>query len=406
MINPDEKLNGNNSSSTSTATTKQPRRRLGQSGKVSSTPATKRLRATPKSTKPSKSPLVQGERDNSTTSQPILTNDIPVAMYDTQTWQNQSDVEMVSNHLYEQDLYSTSVNTPTTNSSINSVGCIPSAYPYDDVPTNYNTNGSSTNTNTNDYGYHHSHHYHHSHPQTLYQPHHSSNYDLNSNNGYYISQQQQQRVVLNDHASNPCPISIDTYHPTANNSYSLGQQTAIDPNDEQSYLRVHSTSSHSSTASLSPPTLSTNNNLVPSSSSGSSSSNYSHSHKSSTSGGYLHPTTNGTLTLYSHHHQPHIAHLSHSHPSEVATFRQLNIHHDDIENDDDEDDLLTLVHHHELLDDRQALPSFYSNAIEQRPQINSHHLIHSNNDGSTSILRTVLHRPIVGKLIRMIFSRS
>ena len=176
---------------------------------------------------------------------------------------------------------------------------------------------------------------------------------------------------------------MDPYHTNNAITYPLPQQQQpIDPNDDQHiYLRVHSTSSHSSSASLSPPIITTNNNLTSSSSSASSSSSYSYPHKnpiSSSSGGYLHPNANGTLTLYSHHHQHH---------SDLEALLHLNAM--DEEEDDDDDDLLTLVHHHDgMIDDHQQLSSSFP--------LNNHQLF-SHNEPPTSILRTVLKRPIVGK---------
>lgn len=320
------------------------------------------------------------DQHQTSATQQVQPSDISAAsVYEAQQWASQLETDNAANHLYEQELYSTSVNTPTANSNPN----IQSTYSYDDVATNYVGNTSSNNNNnTGDYSYHHPHHFHPHHSHTLYQHHHGSNYDTGSTSGYY-----HQQPVLNDHHSNPCSLPLDTYHPNNPGTYSL-QQQQIDPNDEHIYLHVHSTSSHSSSASLSPPTLTTNNNLLPSSSSGSSSSNYTHPHKSSSSGSYLHPTSNGTLTLYSHHHQ-HLSHHPHSHHPDIETLLQFNTEDDDI---DDDDDLTTLVHHHHgMIDDQQQLSSFFPN--------NNHnnHQLHSHNDTSTSILRTVLKRPIVGK---------
>ncbi|CAF1065868.1 unnamed protein product [Adineta steineri] len=393
MINPDDKSTCGSGSLSSPTSIKQPRRRLGQGAKsasLSSPIPPKRLRG-PRNTKATRAltaaqrseqqqQLQQQQHQNSGIQQ-LQSSDMSAAsVYEVQQWQSQLDTDNTNNHLYEQDLYAASVNTPTTNSNGNSTACIQSTYSYDDVATNYLGNTSSTNNNnTGDYSYHHPHHFH-SHPHhshTLYQHHHGSNYDTGATSGYYC-----QQSVLNDHHSNPCSLPLDTYHTNNPGNYSLQQQQQqqqIDPNDEQIYLRVHSISSHSSTSSLSPPTLTTNNNLLPSSSSGSNSSNYTHPHKTSSSGGYLHPTSNETLTLYSHHHQ----HLSHH--SDIEPLLDLNTHDDDI---DDDDDLSTLVHHHHgMIEDQQQLSSFFPN--------NHNHQVHSHNDTSNSLLRTVLNRPIV-----------
>ncbi len=401
MINPDDKSTTGNDASSSSTGIKQPRRRLGQGAKtlsLSSTIATpKRLRA-PRSTKASRALITtqqleqqqqQQQQHQSSATQQIQPPDMSVtSVYEAQQWASQLEVDNATNHLYEQELYSTSVNTPTTNNNGNSTACIQSTYPYDDVTNNYIGN-TSTNNNTGDYSYHHQqHHFHpHSHPHhshTLYQHHHGSNYDTGSTSGYY-----HQQPVLNNHHSNPCSLPIDTYHTNNPGTYSLQQQ--IDPNDEQIYLHVHSTSSHSSSASLSPPTLTTNTNLLPSSSSGSSSSTYTHSHKSSSSGGYIHPVSNGTLTLYSHHHQ-HLSRHPQTHHPDIETLLQLNTEDNDI---DDDDDLSTLVHHHGMIDDQQQLSSFFPH---------NNHQLHSHNDASTSILRTVLKRPIVGKYFKFNFN--
>jgi hypothetical protein len=360
----------------------------------------KRLR-TPRSTKASRALTSTQQLEQQhppSVSQQIQPPDMSVgSVYEAQPWASQLQPDNPANHLYEQELYSTSVNTPTTNSNGNSTACIQSTYSYDDVTTNYIGNTSSNNNNnTGDYSYHHQHHFHpHSHhSHTLYQHHHGSNYDTGSTSGYY----HQQQPVLNDHHSNRHSLPIDTYHRTNPGTYSLQQQQQqIDPNDEQIYLRVHSTSSHSSSASLSPPTLTTNNNLLPSSTSGSSSSNYTHPHKTSSSGGYLHPTSNGTLTLYSHHHHQHLSRHPHIHHPDIETLLQLNTEDDDI--DDDDDDLSTLVHHHGMIDDQQQLSSFF-------PNNNHNHQIHSHNDASTSILRTVLKRPIVGMFSNLNFNSN
>ncbi|CAF4381307.1 unnamed protein product, partial [Rotaria sp. Silwood2] len=385
MINPDDKSISGNGTSPSTGI-KQPRRRLGQGTKSSSVPSTttKRLR-TPRATKASRALITaqQLEQQHQTSvPQQIQPPDMSTAsVYEAQQWTSQLEADNGNDHLYEQELYSTTVSTPATNSNGNSTGCIQSTYSYDDVPTNYVGNATSNNNNnTGDYSYHHPHHFHphphHSH--TLYQHHHGSNYDTGSTNRYY-----HQQSVLSDHHPNQCSLPIDTYHTNNPGTYSL-QQQQIDPNDEHLYLGVHSTSSHSSSSSLSPPTLTTNNNLLPSSSSGSSSSNYAHTHKSSSSGGYLHPTSNGTLTLYSHHHQ-HISQHPNSYHPDIETLLHLNTEDDDI---DDDDDFSTLVHHHGIIDDQQQLSSCF-------PNNNNNHQLHSHNDASTSILRTVLNRPIV-----------
>jgi hypothetical protein len=392
MINPDDKTTSGNGASSSSTGVKQPRRRLGHGAKSSSLSSTtmsqKRLR-TPRSTKATRAltSAQQLEQHQPSASQQIQPPDMSVAsVYEAQPWASQLQTDNPTNHLYEQELYSTSVNTPTTNSNGNSTTCIQSTYPYDDVTTNYIGNTSSNNNNNaGDYSYHHQHHHFHPHSHTLYQHHHGSNYDTGSTSGYYHQPQLQQQPVLNDHHSNRHSLPLDTYHRTNPGTYSLQQQQQLDPNDEQIYLRVHSTSSHSSSASLSPPTLTTNNNLLPSSSSGSSSSNYTHPLKTSSSGGYIHPTSNGTLTLYSHHHQ-HLSRHPHIHHPDIETLLQLNNEDEDI--DDDDDDLSTLVHHHGMIDDQQQLSSFF-------PNNNHNHQIHSHNDASTSILRTVLKRPIV-----------
>ena len=412
MINPDDGANGHSTPLSTTSGTKQTRRRLGHGTKSSSVSAvtTNKRTRTSKSNKSSRdllSRVQQQEQQKKSTTQLVTPSERPAVIYETQSWVNHAETDMTTNHLYEPELYSASVTTPTTNSSINSTGCISSAYSYDDGTSNYTSNGSSVNTNTGDYSYHHSHyhhHHHHPHPQTLYQHHHGSNYEMVSTNGYYI-QQQQLPSVLNDHSTNTCSLSIDTYHPTNTNSYGLASQPSIDPNEEQPFLRVHSTSSHSSTASLSPPTLTTNTNLVPSSSSGSSSANYSHahSHKSSSSGNYLHPASNGTLTLYSHHHQTHLTHLPHSHHAEMGTLLHLNIERDEMDEDDDEDDISTLVHHphHGLIDGHPSLSSFYLNTMGHHSHLHPINSIHSDNETSTSLLRTVLNRPIIGKFIQL-----
>lgn len=369
-----------NDSLSSTNGVKQPRRRLGQTPKSTSTTttATKRLRAGRTNIKSARiltATQRQQESNNHQISPPDLSS-IPV--YDTQPWSTQLDADPTVNHLYEQDLYSTSVNTPITNN--NTPGGIPSAYALDDISTNYVSNTPSNPNNTSDYSYHPNHFHHHPHhhnppAHALYQHHHGANYDTGSNNGYY-----HQTPVLNDHHLLP----MDTYHANNSLTYPLPQQQQpIDPNDDQHiYLRVHSTSSHSSSASLSPPILTTNNNnLTSSSSSASSSSSYSYPHKnpiSSSSNGYLHPNANGTLTLYSHHHQHH---------SDIETLLHLNAM--DEEDEDDDDDLLTLVHHHDgMIDDHQQLSSSFP--------LNNHQLF-AHNELPTSILRTVLKRPIVGK---------
>ncbi len=385
IINPDDKStspNLTNETLSSTNGIKQPRRRLGQTHK-SSTTTPKRLR-TPRITLKSSRKLTTNQRQQESTNHQIPPPDLSsVPVYDTQQWSTQLDSDPTVNHLYEHDLYSTSVNTPITNN--NSTGGIQSTYPFDDISTNYVSNTSSHPNNTSDYSYHHHHHhhphhFHHHQPHTLYQHHHGSNYDTGSNNGYY-----HQQPVLNDHHLLP----MDIYHTNNGLTYPLQQpqqqpqQQQIDPNDDQhTYLRVHSTSSHSSSSSLSPPMITTNNNnLTSSSSSASSSSSYSYPHKnsslSSSGGGYLHPNSNGTLTLYSHHHQQH--------HSDIETLLQL----DGIDEEEDDDDLLTLVHHHDgMIDDHQQLSSFLPS---------NNHQLFSHNEPSTSILRTVLKRPIVGK---------
>jgi hypothetical protein len=380
IINPDEKsispnLN-NDTTSSSTNGLKQSRRRLGSTAKSSST-TTKRLR-TPRTTIKSSRLLTTNQRQQQEeiTNHQILPPDLSsVPVYDTHQWSTQLDSDPTVNHLYEQDLYSTSVNTPITHT--NSTGGIQSTYPFDDITPNYVSDTSSNPNNTNGYSYHHPHphHFHPHHPHTLYQHHHGSNYETGSNNGYY-----HQQPVLNDHHLLP----MDTYHTNNGLTYPLPQQhqqppppqQQIDPNDDQHiYLRVHSTSSHSSSSSLSPPTLTTTNNLTSSSSSASSSSSYSYPHKNSnsSSGGYLHPNSNGTLTLYSHHHQHH---------PDIETLLQLNGM-----DDEDDDDLLTLVHHHDgMIDDHQQLSSFFPS---------NNHQLFPHNQPSASILRTVLKRPIV-----------
>ena len=383
IINPDDKTNSpnfTNDSSSSSNGIKQPRRRLAHTPKAAST-APKRLR-TPRATLKSSRILSTAQRQQESNNHSLPTPDLSsVPVYDTQPWSSTHlDSDPSVNHLYEQDLYSTSVNTPMTNN--NSTGGIPSTYPFDEISTSYVSNTSSNPPNPSDYSYH-QHHFHpHQHPpHTLYQHHHGSNYETGSNNGYY-----HQQSVLTDHHLLP----MDTYHTNNGLTYPLQQQhqQAIDPNDEQRYLRVHSTSSHSSSSSISPPILTTNNNLTSSSSSASSSSSYSYPHKNGTSslssGGYLHPNSNGTLTLYSHHHQHH---------SDIETLLQLNGMEED---EDDDDDLLTLVHHHDgLIDDSQQLSSFFPS---------NNHQLFSHNEPSTSILRTVLKRPIVGRNNRSITS--
>lgn len=391
IINPDEKNTSPHSTNdplTSNNGVKQARRRLGQTSKTNSiTP--KRLRTTRTNTK---SPRIltattnsNTQRQQESTNHQISSTDLSsIPVYDTQSWSTQLDSDPAMNLSYEQDPYSTSVHTPLTNT--NSTGGLQSTYALDDISTNYVPNTSSNPNHTSEYSYHHSthfHHHHHHHPpptHVLYQHHHGTNYETSSNNGYY-----HQTPVLNDHHLLP----MDNYHSNNGLTYPLPQQqttTNLDPNDDQHvYLRVHSTSSHSSSASLSPPILTTTtNNLTSSSSSASSSSSYSYPHKnatssSSSSGGYLHPTSNGTLTLYSHHHQHH---------SDIETLLHLNTMNEDLDDDDDDDELLTLVHHHDgMIDDHQQLSSF--------PLTN--HQVFSHHEPSTSILRTVLKRPIVGK---------
>lgn len=415
MLNPDDKGangNGTTSSPSSSSTSngvKQVRRRLGQTSKSSSlsstNPTPKRLRAQ-RSTKVSRvltnvDRLEQQQYHRNALNQDIPSSEMSIAsVYEAQPWPSQLETENVANHLYDQELYVTSVNTPPSKSNGNSTGCIQSTYPYDEIPPNYIANISSNNrtnnnnnNNTGDYSYHQTHHFHphpshHSH--TLYQHHHGSNYDTNSpSGGYYHHPHHLHQPVLNDHHSDPCTFPIDTYHRTNPNSYSLQQQQqqqqTMDLNDEHIYLNVHSASSHSSTSSHSPPTLSINNNknLLPSRSSGST--NYLHSQKSLSTGGYIHPTSNESITLYSHHHQ-HLSRHPHIQHPDIEAVLQLRADDDDI-NDDDED-FSTLVHHHSMIDDQEQLSSFI-------PNNNHNHPLHSYHDTSPSILRTVLKRPIV-----------
>ncbi|CAF5219763.1 unnamed protein product, partial [Rotaria magnacalcarata] len=203
---------------------KQTRRRLGQNLKSSST-TTKRLR-TPRSiikssrvltTTEQQQQLQQQQQQDSTTSQNPLPDLSSAPIYDTQQWTTHLDSDTSVNHLYEQDLYSTSVNTPLANN--NSISGIQSTYLFDDIATNYVSNTSSNPTNASDYSYHHHHHqpqhFHHQQPQTLYQHHHGSNYDISSNNGYY-----HQQPVLNEHHLLP----MDAYHTNNGLSYPLQQQ--------------------------------------------------------------------------------------------------------------------------------------------------------------------------------------
>lgn len=390
MINPDDKTNsGNGASSSSLSTgTKQVRRRLGQGNKASSLSLTnstpKRLR-TPRSSKTSRTlpstPQLEQQQQPTPGSQQLQSSDLSgTSIYDDQAWNSRLSNENHPNHSYEQKHYSTSVHSSTTTNNGNATACLPSTYLYNGVTNNYIGNTSSNNTNnTGDYTYHHhpsqTHHFH-PHSHTHYQHHHTSNYDTGSNNGYY----QSQSSVLNDHHSNQCSLPHDTYHPTNPGTYALQQAQQIDPNDEQIYLRTagHSTSSHS--PSLSPPILSNPTNpLHPSSSSGSSS-----------SVGYHHSISNGTVTLYSHHHhhQQHLSRHPHMHHPDIETALHLTPEDDEID-DDDEGDLSTLVHHHGMIDDQQQLSTFFSNH-------NYNHPLPSHNDASTSLLRTVLKRPIVG----------
>jgi len=101
--------------------------------------------------------------------------------------------------------------------------------------------------------------------------------------------------------------------------------------------------------------------------------------------------------LYSHHHHQHLSRHPHIHHPDIETLLQLNTEDDDI--DDDDDDLSTLVHHHGMIDDQQQLSSFF-------PNNNHNHQIHSHNDASTSILRTVLKRPIVGMFRNLNFNSN
>lgn len=374
IINPDEKnpsLNGSHDTLPSSNDLKQPRRRLGRTPKASST-APKRLRASRSALKASRT-MPATDRPLESTPQQIPLGDIAATpAYDTQQWSSQLDSDTPVTHLYDHDLYSAAVNTPLASS--NSTGGMQSTYTFDDVPSNYVSNTSSNASHNGAYSYqpHHFHAHHHAHqqtPHTLYQHHHGSGYEPGSTHDYYYHQ-----PVLNDHHLLP----MDSYHTHNGLTYPLPTQAQVlDPTDEQQhpYVRVHSTSSHSSTSSLSPPILGANNgNLVSSSSSASSSSSYSYPHKgSSLTGGHLHPTSNGTLTLYSHHHQHH---------SDIETLLQLNDFDQDNDDDDDEHDLSTLVHHHHGM-------------------IDDHHQLFAHNEPSTSILRTVLKRPIVGKRARV-----
>jgi len=439
MINPDDKTSTSNSSSPSHSGTKQIRRRPGQTLKNSMTTNGKRLR--PGRSSKSNARLLTSNSQNevqqqqqsqqkSSTTSVIASRDIPVVHYEDQSsWVNQSENDLTTNPLYEQGLYSTSVNTPSTSTSTgNSTttngtgggGCLSSTFSYDDVTSNYIGNNSNSNNHTGEYSSYH--HFHSHHPQTLYQHHHASTYPLNSRNGYYQATSTPNTTVTNDSSSNVnCSLSLDTYHSTNPSSYSLSQQqqqqsqVTTDSTDEHPFLRVHSSSSHSPNSSLSPPTNATN--LVTTSSSSGSTHKPSSSSSSTSSGSYLHPTSNGTLTLYSHHHHhqhhPHQTHLSHSQHIDMETFLQLNAETDDLE---DDEDLSTLVHHPGLIDDQQTLASFYSNTTQQHhsqhphahhlhhhlPQQLHHHNTHNQNhplfphhDTSTSILRTVLKRPIL-----------
>ena len=401
MINPDEKATLGNGTSSSTGT-KQPRRRLGQGTKSSSSSSSlsltnntqKRLR-TARSTKTSRT-LTSTSQLDTPGSQQVQSSDMSgTSVYDVQPWNSNLSTDNSPNRLYEPKHYSTSVNnnnTPSTNNNGNSTACLPSTYLYNEVTNNYigtaSSNNNSNHNHTGDYTYHHhptqTHHFH-PHPHTLYQRR-TANYDTGSTSGYYQSQS-----VLNDHHSNPCSLPLDTYHPTNPETYSLQQQQQIDPNDEQIYIRGHSTSSHSSSASLSPPTLTNNTNTLHPSSGSSSSSNYIHPVKTSSSSpsvAYLHPISNGTVTLYSHHHQ-HLSRHPPMHHPDIETVLHLTTEDDEM--NDDEGDLSTLVHHHHgMIDEQQQLSTFF-------PNHNYNHPIHSHNDTSTSLLRTVLKRPIVGK---------
>ena len=320
------------------------------------------------------------QQQKSTTQQISSADTSTVPVYDTQPWTTQLDLDNTVNHLYEPDLYSTSVNTPITNN--NSIGGIQSTYPFGDMTTNYVSDTSSNPNNDSEYSYapppyhHHPRHFHPHHPHTLYQHHHGSNYDISLNNGYY-----QQQPALNNHQI----LSMDTYQTNDGLTYSM-QQQQIDANDEQHiYLRAHSASSHSSSSSVSSPILTTNNNLPSSSSSAASSSNYSYPHKNSSllTNGYFHPNSNGILTLYGHHHQHH------SDIESLLHLNDINEDNNDDNDDDDDDDFSTLVHHHdEMIDDHQHLFSLFHS---DNPQLVSH------NEPSTSVLRTVLKKPVVGE---------
>ena len=384
MINSDNKgASGNDIPSSSNM--RQSRRRVGQSSKTSLSSATiKRLR-TPRSTKTSRTLIstqqLEPQHPISTSQQVHPVEMSTVSVYNNQQWPSRIETDNQNDPLYHSVLYPATVHTPTTNSNGNSTACVRSVYSYDNVTSHYTSNTvSNNNNNTSDYSYHNSHHFH-SHPShTLYQHHRGSNFDTSSTNQYY-----HQQPMLHDHHSNPCSLSFDMY-PTNNSGTCSLQQQQIDPNDEHMYLHVRSSSSHSSSTSLSPTALVTSNNLLSSSSSGSSSSNYTHSCKLTPSSSYLQPTSNGALTLYSHRHHPHSYH------SDIETLLQLNTNDDDINGGDDDVDLSTLVNHHEIIDDQQNLRSFFHNN-------NHNHQLYSHNDASTSILRTVLNKPIVGKCL-------
>ncbi|CAF4054986.1 unnamed protein product, partial [Rotaria magnacalcarata] len=144
MINPDDKNTSGNSASSSSSTTgiKQPRRRLGQSNKSASLSSTtpKRLR-TPRSTKASRALITTQQieqQHQSSVSQQMQPPDITAtSVYEAQQWASQLETDNGNDHLYEQELYSTTVSPPTTNSNGNSTACMQSAYSYDDVTINY-----------------------------------------------------------------------------------------------------------------------------------------------------------------------------------------------------------------------------------------------------------------------------
>ena len=390
MINPDEKnapstINDHSSSTPTTDGIKQPRRRAGHNAKSTSS-APKRQRTT-RLTKPTTILIATEQRETQQQQQQISPSKLALApIYESQPWNNQVDGESSGHHLYEHDFYATSISTPLTNSNTNSTGNVQSTYPFEDIAGNYpsstssnSNNNNNNNNNTSDYSYHHSHSFH---PHSLYHPHHNSNYEGSSNNIYYESQ-----PLIHDPQANECLLPLDTYPSSGNLTYSLQTQQPIDGSDDpQIYLRVPSTPSHSSSASLSPPSLPTltKTSTVPLTSSIASSSSYSYSQKNgSLSGAYHHPTPNGPVTLYSHHHHHHHNHQLHHHPHHSDMDTLLHLNGDAAANDDEDvDDLSTLVHH----------PQLSSLISPTNHQLLSHHP-----SSTTSILTAVLTKPIVGQ---------